>query len=75
MRSERPRHTSEPHAFCLQAFPQGIQLRIAQQNAKGGVNDRTIVLTNYDDQGSGATQTAVVNKPAPKVQSAAVAHG
>ncbi len=51
-----------PAASAYTAFPQGIQLRIAQQNAKGGVNGRKIVLTNYDDQGNGATQTAVVNK-------------
>ena len=49
-------------ATAYQAFPQGIQLRIAQQNAKGGVNGRKIVLTNYDDQSNGAIQTSVVNK-------------
>ncbi|MDO8731544.1 MAG: ABC transporter substrate-binding protein [Actinomycetota bacterium] len=41
---------------------EGAKLRVAQENAKGGVNRRKIVVTVYDDKAEGATQSTQVNK-------------
>ena len=41
---------------------EGAKLRVAQQNAKGGVNGRKIVVTVYDDKSDGSTQSSQVNK-------------
>lgn len=38
------------------------RLRFAQENAKGGVNGRKLVLTGYDDQGSPSTQSTMATK-------------
>ncbi|MDD2859203.1 MAG: ABC transporter substrate-binding protein [Candidatus Nanopelagicales bacterium] len=38
------------------------RLRVAQENAKGGVNGRKIVLIGYDDQANGQTQTTMATK-------------
>ncbi|MFA7324180.1 MAG: ABC transporter substrate-binding protein, partial [Candidatus Nanopelagicales bacterium] len=43
-------------------FDTAAQLRIAQENAKGGINGRKIVLTTYDDAANPATQVTVANK-------------
>jgi len=43
-------------------FYEAAKLRVDQQNAKGGVNGRKVVLTSYDDQASGAIQTGVASK-------------
>jgi len=43
-------------------FDTAAQLRFAQENAKGGINGRKIVLTTYDDAANGATQVTVANK-------------
>jgi len=41
---------------------QGAQLRVDQQNAKGGVNGRKLKLSIYDDQTSAATQVSVAQQ-------------
>jgi len=41
---------------------EAAQLRIAQENAKGGVFGRKLVLSKYDDASSGATQITAVNQ-------------
>jgi len=44
------------------AFDTAAQLRFAQENAKGGVNGRKIVMSTYDDGANPATQVTVANK-------------
>lgn len=41
---------------------EAVQLRVAQENAKGGINGRKIVLSKYDDASDGATQITAVNQ-------------
>jgi len=43
-------------------FYEAAKLRLDQENAKGGVNGRKLVLSLYDDAGSGATQSTVAQK-------------
>jgi len=43
-------------------FDSAAKLRIDQQNARGGVNGRKLVVTTYDDAASAATQVTVANK-------------
>jgi len=43
-------------------FYEAAKLRMDQQNAKGGVNGRKIIVTSYDDQASGAIQSGVASK-------------
>jgi len=53
---------SGPAATTWTGFDQAALLRFSQQNAKGGVNGRKIIVNVYDDQASPATQTTVANK-------------
>lgn len=43
-------------------FDSGVQLRIDQENAKGGVNGRKIITAPYDDQSNGQIQPSVGTK-------------
>ncbi|MFA7324881.1 MAG: ABC transporter substrate-binding protein [Candidatus Nanopelagicales bacterium] len=43
-------------------FTESAQLRLDQENAKGGVFGRKLVATSYDDQGADAVQTLQGNK-------------
>jgi len=54
--------TSGPAVSSFTGFVEGAKLRIAQQNAKGGVNGRKINVTVYDDKADGSTQSSVANK-------------
>jgi len=45
-----------------QGFDTAAELRFAQENAKGGINGRKIVMTKYDDAANGSTQVTVANK-------------
>lgn len=54
--------TTGPAVSSFTGFVEGARLRIAQQNAKGGVNGRKINVTVYDDKADGATQSSVANK-------------
>ncbi len=49
-------------AANFSGFYEATKLRFDQENAKGGVNGRKIVVTLYDDQASGATQSGVATK-------------
>jgi len=48
-----------PVAPFYVAFDSGVQLRVDQENSKGGIFGRKIVLTTYDDQSNGQLQPAV----------------
>ena len=54
--------TSGPAVSSFTGFSEGAKLRIAQQNAKGGVNGRKINVVVYDDKADGSTQSTVANK-------------
>ena len=54
--------TSGPAVSSFTGFVEGARLRVAQQNAKGGVNGRKINITVYDDKADGSTQSSVANK-------------
>ncbi|MDP2013312.1 MAG: ABC transporter substrate-binding protein [Actinomycetota bacterium] len=54
--------TTGPAVSSFTGFVEGAKLRIAQQNAKGGVNGRKINITVYDDKADGGTQSSVANK-------------
>ena len=43
-------------------FDSAAKLRIDQQNAKGGINGRKLVISTYDDAANAATQVTVANK-------------
>lgn len=43
-------------------YDNAVNLRVAQENAKGGVFGRKIITSTYDDQGSGAIQSQVASK-------------
>ncbi len=45
-----------------QGFDTAAQLRFAQENARGGVNGRKIVMATYDDAANPSTQVTVANK-------------
>jgi len=49
-------------AATFTGFDTAAKLRFDQENAAGGINGRTIVVSSYDDQASGAQQTVVANK-------------
>jgi len=51
-----------PAAANFAGGEQAARLRIAQENAKGGINGRKIVLIGYDDQANASTQITVANK-------------
>jgi len=51
-----------PAASNFAGGEQAARLRIAQENAKGGINGRKIELIGYDDQANAATQLTVANK-------------
>jgi ABC-type branched-subunit amino acid transport system substrate-binding protein len=53
---------SGPAATTWTGFDQAALLRFSQENAKGGVNGRKIIVNVYDDQASPSTQTTVANK-------------
>jgi len=54
--------TTGPAVSSFTGFVEGAKLRVAQQNAKGGVNGRKINITVYDDKADGSTQSSVANK-------------
>ena len=54
--------TSGPAVSSFTGFVEGARLRVAQQNAKGGVNGRKINITVYDDKADGSTQSSAANK-------------
>ena len=43
-------------------FDSAAKLRIDQENARGGINGRKLVVTTYDDAANAATQVTVANK-------------
>ena len=51
-----------PAASNFAGGEQAARLRVAQENAKGGINGRKIELIGYDDQANAATQITVANK-------------
>ena len=51
-----------PAASNFAGGEQAARLRVAQENAKGGINGRKINLIAYDDQANAATQITVANK-------------
>ncbi|MDO9485195.1 MAG: ABC transporter substrate-binding protein [Actinomycetota bacterium] len=51
-----------PSAPTFVGTEAAVRLRVAQENAKGGVNGRKIVLTAYDDQASASTQSVAATK-------------
>ena len=51
-----------PAASNFAGGEQAARLRVAQENAKGGINGRKIELIGYDDQANAATQLTVANK-------------
>ncbi len=51
-----------PVAPFYVAFDSGVQLRVDQENSKGGIFGRKIVLTTYDDQSNGALQPSIEAK-------------
>ncbi|MDO9485172.1 MAG: ABC transporter substrate-binding protein [Actinomycetota bacterium] len=51
-----------PAVSSFTGFVEGAKLRIAQQNAKGGVNGRKLNVAVYDDKADGSTQSSVANK-------------
>ncbi|MFA7323479.1 MAG: ABC transporter substrate-binding protein [Candidatus Nanopelagicales bacterium] len=50
------------NASNFAGFIQAAKLRIAQENAKGGVFGRKITTVELDDQSSGSTQSLMANK-------------
>ncbi|MDD2858899.1 MAG: ABC transporter substrate-binding protein [Candidatus Nanopelagicales bacterium] len=51
-----------PAANTFSGAEEAARLRIAQENAKGGVNGRKIIMKGYDDQTSPTTQVSVVQQ-------------
>ena len=51
-----------PAAANFAGGEQAARLRIAQENAKGGINGRKLELIAYDDQSNPSTQVSVTNK-------------
>ena len=51
-----------PAVSSFTGMIEGARLRIAQENAKGGVNGRKLNVTVYDDKADGSTQAQVANK-------------
>ncbi|MFA7323645.1 MAG: ABC transporter substrate-binding protein [Candidatus Nanopelagicales bacterium] len=51
-----------PNAPGFAGSWEAVQLRVGQENAKGGINGRKIVLSKYDDNSNGATQITAVNQ-------------
>lgn len=51
-----------PASSTWKDYDNAVNLRVAQENAKGGIFGRKIITTLYDDQGSGTIQTQVANK-------------
>ncbi|MDO9485173.1 MAG: ABC transporter substrate-binding protein [Actinomycetota bacterium] len=51
-----------PAVSSFTGFVEGAKLRVAQQNAKGGVSGRKLNITVYDDKADGSTQSSVANK-------------
>lgn len=51
-----------PNAPGFAGSWEATQLRVAQENAKGGILGRKIVLSKYDDNSNGATQITAVNQ-------------
>jgi ABC-type branched-subunit amino acid transport system substrate-binding protein len=51
-----------PNAPGFAGSYEATQLRVAQENAKGGIFGRKIVLSKYDDNSNGATQVTAVNQ-------------
>lgn len=51
-----------PAASNFAGGEQAARLRIAQENAKGGINGRKLEIIGYDDQANAATQLTVANK-------------
>ena len=43
-------------------FDTAAKLRIDQENARGGINGRKLVVTTYDDAANASTQVTVANK-------------
>ena len=51
-----------PAAANFAGGEQAARLRVAQENAKGGINGRKINLISYDDQANAAAQVSAANK-------------
>lgn len=51
-----------PNAPGFAGSYEATQLRVSQENAKGGILGRKIVLSKYDDNSNGATQITAVNQ-------------
>lgn len=51
-----------PAATTFVGAEEAARLRIAQENAKGGVNGRKIVMKGYDDQTNPSSQVSVVQQ-------------
>ena len=51
-----------PAASNFTGGEEAARLRVAQENAKGGINGRKIELIGYDDQASASAQLAAANK-------------
>ena len=51
-----------PAAANFAGAEQAARLRVAQENAKGGIFGRKITLIGYDDQANGSVQTQIANQ-------------